>query len=190
MRASCGRILHFIGGSFMRLVTCFAAAGALALLLSPVGAAPAPSVTSISMLAELPTPLPYPYDEAANADTAVNAALAKARNEHKFAFIDLGGNWCGDCRVLAALMDEPDFKTFIDAHYVVVSVDVGRFNKNLQIPGRWSATNDMKNGGVPAILIVDPATDKLVDAGHVAALEEARHMDPQGIMNWFAQWAR
>jgi hypothetical protein len=87
-------------------------------------------------------------------------------------------------------MDKPDFRAFLDAHYVTVSVDVGRFNKNLQIPGRWNATDEMKNGGVPAILIVDPATNKLVDAGHTAALEDARHMDPQGIMNWFAQWAK
>ncbi len=75
-----------------------------------------------------------PYDENANADTVVNAALIKARDEHKRAFIDLGGNWCGDCRALSALMEQPEFKTFLDAHYVVVSVDVGRFNRNLQIP--------------------------------------------------------
>ncbi len=172
----------------MRLVASFAAA--CLFCASGAEAAPAPKVTSLSMLAELPTPLPYPYDEAANADAAVNTALAKARDEHKLAFIDLGGNWCGDCRVLAALMNEPDFKAFMDARYVVVSVDVGRFNKNLQIPGRWNATVEMKNGGVPAILIVDPKTNKLLDAGHTAALEDARHMDPQGIMNWFAQWAK
>lgn len=174
----------------MRLVASFAAVATCLLVAGAAEAVPAPKVTSISMLAELPRPLPFPYDEAASADAVVNGALAKAREEHKLAFIDLGGNWCGDCRVLAALMDEPDFKEFLDAHYVVVTVDVGRFNKNLQIPGRWNATAEMKNGGVPAILIVDPKTNKLVDAGHTAALEDARHMDPQGIMNWFAQWVR
>jgi thiol-disulfide isomerase/thioredoxin len=174
----------------MRLVPCFAAIAALTLSLAPAEAAPSPKITSIATLADLPTPLPYPYDENANADAVVNAAFVKAHDEHKLALIDLGGNWCGDCRVLAALMAEPDFKAFLDAHYVVVSVDVGRFNKNLQIPGRWNATDEMKNGGVPAILVVDPKTNKLADAGHTAALEDARHMDPQGIMNWLAQWAK
>jgi thiol:disulfide interchange protein len=174
----------------MRLVPCFAAIAAFAVSLASAQAVPAPKVTSISMLAELPTPLPYPYDENANADAVVNAALAKAHAEHKLAFIDLGGNWCGDCRVLAALMNEPDFQSFLDAHYVLVTVDVGRFNKNLQVPGRWNAVDEMKNGGVPAILIVDPKTNKLVDAGHTAALEDSRHMTPQGIMDWFAQWAK
>jgi hypothetical protein len=48
----------------------------------------------------------------------------------------------------------------------------------------------MKNGGVPAILVVDPVTNKLIDSGHIAALEDARHMDPQSIADWIAQWAK
>src|ERR1700760_2554585 len=96
---------------------------AIAILSAGVAAAaPSPKVTSISSLSQLQTPLPYPYDEAANADAHVAAALADARRQHKLAFIDLGGNWCGDCRVLAALMELPEYKHFVDAHYVVVTV--------------------------------------------------------------------
>ncbi len=164
--------------------------GAMALTLAqPAMAAKAPTITSISVLAELSTPLPFPYDEKADADKAVDAALAKAKAEHKRAFIDLGGNWCGDCRVLAGLMELPEVKAFVDAHYVVVTVDVGRFNKNLQIPARWNMVEALKTGGAPTVLIVDPATNKVIDAGHTGALEDARHMDPQSIMNWIAQWA-
>jgi thiol:disulfide interchange protein len=162
--------------------------GAL-VLASPAIAAKAPAVTSISILAELPTPLPYPYDENADANKAVDAALAKAKAQHKRAFIDLGGNWCGDCRVLAGLMALPEVKAFVNAHYVVVTVDVGRFNKNLQIPARWNMVDALKTGGAPTILIVDPVSNKVVDVGHTGALEDARHMDPQSIMNWIAEWA-
>lgn len=167
------------------------AAAVLALGLSmPPLAATAPHVTSITALAQLQTPLPFPYDEKADANKTVDAAIAKAKAEHKRAFIDLGGNWCGDCRVLAGLMALPEIKAFIDAHYVVAVVDVGRFNKNLQIPERWDSVDAMKNGGVPAILIVDPVSNRLVDEGHIAALEDSRHMTPQAIADWFAQWAR
>jgi thiol:disulfide interchange protein len=162
-------------------------AAALAATVAFAPAFGAPKVTSISSLAELQTPLPTPYDESANADAAVNAALAQARREHKRAFIDLGGNWCGDCRVLAGLMELPEFKSYIAAHYVVVSVDVGRFNKNLQIPARWGIAQRME--GVPSVLIVDPVSDRLIDADHTAALADARHMDPQSIMDWIAKWA-
>jgi thiol-disulfide isomerase/thioredoxin len=143
--------------------------GALA-FASPALAAKAPTITSISILAELSTPLPYPYDENADANKAVDAALAKAKAEHKRAFIDLGGNWCGDCRVLAGLMELPEVKAFVNAHYIFVAVDVGRFNKNLQIPARWNMV-------------------QVVDAGHTGALEDSRRMDPQSIMNWIAEWA-
>jgi thiol-disulfide isomerase/thioredoxin len=165
------------------------AAASLA-LASPALAAKAPQVTSISTLTELQTPLPFPYDEKADANKTVDAALTKAKAEHKLAFIDLGGNWCGDCRVLASFMELPEMKAFVDAHYIVVTVDVGRFNKNLQIPSRWNATDAMKNGGVPAILVIDPMSNKLIDVGHIAALEDARHMTPQGIADWIAQWAK
>lgn len=165
----------------------------VALMLSAAlatSAAPAANlkVTSISELSQLPTPLLFPYDENANADAQVNAALAQAKAQHKLAFIDLGGNWCGDCRVLASLMELPEVKKFVDAHYVVTTVDVGRFNKNLQIPARWGITSRLE--GVPAVLIVDPNTNALVDKGHIAALADARHMTPQGIGDWLAQWAR
>src|ERR1700744_2251865 len=173
----------------MRISKLAMIAAASFVLVQPAFAAKAPTVTSISMLAELSTPLPFPYDENADANKAVDAALARAKAEHKRAFIDLGGNWCGDCRVLAGLMALPEVKAFVDAHYVVVTVDVGRFNKNLQIPARWNMVDALKTGGAPTVLIVDPVTNKVVDAGHTGALEDARHMDPQSIMNWIAEWA-
>ena len=37
----------------------------------------------------------------ANADAAVAAAFARAKKSHKRVLIDLGGNWCVDCVVLA-----------------------------------------------------------------------------------------
>ncbi len=157
-------------------------------LVQPALAAKAPTVTSISVLEELQTPLPYPYDEKADANKAVDAALARAKAERKRAFIDLGGNWCGDCRVLSGLMELPEVKTFVDAHYVVVLVDVGRFNRNLQIPARWGMVQALKNGGAPTVLIVDPSTNKVVDEGHTGALEDARHMNPQSITDWIARW--
>ncbi len=138
----------------------------------------------------LQTPLPYPYDEKADANKIVDTALAKAKAEHKRAFIDLGGNWCGDCRVLAGLMELPEIRAFVEAHYVVALVDVGRFNKNLQIPARWGMVQALKDGGAPTVLIVDPVTNMVVDKGHTGALEDARNMDPQTIANWIARWAK
>jgi len=167
------------------LIRPLALALSAALVSGAAFAAPAPRL-AITSFAQLATPLPYPYDESADADAAVAKAKAQARAEHKLLLIDLGGNWCGDCRVLAATMDQPELKAFVDQHYVLVSVDVGRINKNLQIPARYGV--DPKKGGVPNLLIVDPRSGKLLDADHTAALEDARHMTPQALADWLAQW--
>lgn len=173
-------------GTTMRRIILGFAIASMAIWPALAGVTP-PKVVSISMLAELPTPLPYPYDEKANADAAVNAAFARAKTEHKRVLIDLGGNWCGDCRILSAVMDLPEVKAFVDAHYIVAVVDVGRFNRNLQIPARFGITQRLE--GVPSVLIADP-DGTLIDRGHTAALADARSMTPQALADWLAQWAK
>jgi thiol-disulfide isomerase/thioredoxin len=164
------------------------AAGVIMGLIALAGAAwpaPAPRV-AIASFDQLAAPLPLPYDEQADASAAVAAAKARARAHHRLLLIDLGGNWCPDCRILAGTMEQPDVKAFVEAHYVVVTVDVGRFDRNLQIPAHYGITDRLK--GVPSVLIVDPRADRLIDAGHVAALSDARHMSPQALADWLAQW--
>ncbi len=152
-----------------------------------VVAAPPPRM-QIDSFAQLQTPLPYPYDEAANADRAVARAKARAKREKKLLLIDLGGNWCGDCRILTATMDRPELKAFLDKHYVSVLVDVGRFDKNLQVPAHWGITERLE--GVPAILVVDPKTDTLLNPGVVSDIQDARHMTPQALADWLARWTK
>ena len=160
-----------------------------ALLAGPVAgpalAAPAPQLR-LRSYDQLKTPLPYPYDEKADATAGVDAARRKARAGRKLLLIDLGGNWCGDCRVLAATIEQTELKRFVDAHYVVVAVDIGRFDKNLQIPARYGLRDRLK--GVPSLLVVDPKTDKLLNAGDTANLSDARHMNPQGLADYLARW--
>ncbi len=148
-------------------------------------AAPAPLV-GIASFAQLKTPLPYPYDEKADADRAVAAAKADALARHKLLLIDLGGNWCPDCRILAGTMELPELKAFVAAHYVTVTVDVGRFDKNQQIPAHYGLKGRLE--GVPSVLIVDPASDRLLNAGHTASLADARSMSPQALADWLARW--
>jgi thiol-disulfide isomerase/thioredoxin len=170
----------------------FAAAGLAALLIAApaLAAVPAPKV-GIESFAQLATPLPYPYDEALSAK-AVDAAVAKARaralKSKKLLLVDLGGNWCGDCRILAATLERPDVKPFIDRHFEFVAVDVGRFDKNLQVPAAYGITYRLN--GVPALLVVDPKSNRLLDKGRESALQDARSMTPQALVDWLAQWPK
>jgi len=165
-----------------------ALATALALLIAaPAAAATAPHI-GIDSFAQLKTPLPYPYTAAANADADVARARARAKKAGKLLLIDLGGNWCADCRILTGVMERPDLKPFLEAHYVTVLVDVGRFDRNLQVPAHYGVTDPLE--GVPALLVVDPRTDRLLNAGQVTALADARTMSPQGLADWLARWVK
>ena len=158
----------------------------LSLTAAAPAAPPAPRV-SIGGIDQLPQPLPYPYDESADAKAVIAKARAQARHAHKRLLIDLGGNWCGDCRVLASIMELPDLKPFLDKHFVIAKVDIGRYDKNGDIAAHYGITGRLD--GVPAILVVDPVHDKLVNGGRLFALTDARHMTPQGLADWLAQWA-
>jgi thiol-disulfide isomerase/thioredoxin len=119
---------------------------------------------------------------------SVDKARAHARASHKLLLIDLGGNWCLDCRILAGTMELPELKAWMKRHYELVTIDVGRFDKNLDVPARYGIRDRLK--GVPSLLVIDPKTDKLINAGDTAALSDARSMNPQGLADYLARWAR
>ncbi|WP_422785775.1 thioredoxin family protein [Rhizorhabdus argentea] len=130
-------------------------------------------------------PLPLPYDVDADAEAQLRAALAKAKAGNKLVLIDLGGNWCLDCRVLAGVMDIPALRAFIAKHYELVSIDIGRMDKNQQIPERYGI---LRLKGVPALLIVDPQSGKLINKDRIFALADARSMTAQALADWLAKW--
>lgn len=109
----------------------------------------------------------------------------RASAQDKKLLIDLGGNWCADCRILAGVFELPEVKAFLQRHYEVVTVDIGRLDKNQQI-ARYYGIDKLK--GMPSLLVVDPRTDHLLNDGHLFALADARHMTPQALADWLAQW--
>ena len=154
---------------------------------TPCIAAPAPHLAETSFAA-LPQPLALPYNEAANAHREIAAARASARAHHKLLLVDFGGNWCPDCRILAATMALPDLAPFVRAHYEVVLVDVGRYTKNLDIAVGYGLGERPR--GVPAVVIIDPRTNRPINAGHETALADARSMNPQALADWLASWTK
>lgn len=159
------------------------------LLLAAVPALAAPAAAphiAARSFEQLAKPLPLPYAEGTDADAAVAAAKTRARQAHKLLLIDLGGNWCLDCRLLAGTIELPDLNGWVKRHYEVVTVDIGRFDKNGQIAARYGIAGRL--AGVPAVLVVDPRTDRLVNKGHETALSDARSLTPQALADWLARW--
>ena len=101
-----------------------------------------------------------PFEENADASVAIDAALLSARGAGKHVLAVLGGNWCHDSRAFARYLDDPAVKRITDAHFVVVFVDVGRRDRNLDVAQRFKAP---ELTGTPTILILD-ADGRLLNA--------------------------
>jgi len=160
----------------------------LVLTLLPVTAEAAqygPRVRTANV-ASLPTPLPYPYDEKADAGARVAEAFSRAKNSGKRVLIDFGGNWCPDCRIIAGVMKLPEGKSYVAAPYEVVTVDGGRFDRNLPLAARFGI---VKLAGVPTVVIAEPDGTPL-NVTNSADLTNAREMNPQLIADWLARWVK
>ena len=121
------------------------------------------------------------YDESADAQAQVSQALAKAKADNKQVMIVFGANWCGDCKMLDGEFKKPAMKALLDANYVVVKVDVNRFNKNLDVVKPYG---DVIKKGIPSIVIATPA-NQLVYATNGGELADARKMGEAGVAEFF-----
>ena len=65
--------------------------------------------------------------------------------------VDFGGNWCTDCHVLDTYMHDSTNQPLIDANFLVVHINVGRVDQNLDIAERYGIP--LKKG-VPAIAVL------------------------------------
>jgi thiol-disulfide isomerase/thioredoxin len=159
-------------------------------LAAPLSAASVPALAAaaphvrIARSSQLATPLPYPYDETADARAAIRAAFARARQNGKRVLIDFGGNWCPDCRILAGVMALPEVAPFLAAHFELVTVDVGRFKRNLDVAKAYGAP---KIAGVPFLVIARPDGKVLVAS---YAVTDEHHTKPQQMVDWLAAWAK
>ncbi len=126
---------------------------------------------------------PKLYDPAADAHNDIRAALARASHEHKRVLLVFGGNWCYDCHVLEAAFHDPAIKPTLDHNYVLVHVDVGEYNKNLDLAQKYAVPLDK---GVPALVVL--GSDGAVVFNQPAGLSAARSLSPEDILSFLKKW--
>lgn len=97
------------------------------------------------------------YDAAADANSEVEAALARAAAGGKRVLLVLGGNWCHDSTALAGWLETPRFAALVAGRYELVFVNVNvpqtGDGVNLDIANRFGLA-EMK--GTPALLVLTP----------------------------------
>jgi thioredoxin 1 len=125
------------------------------------------------------------YDPSVNAAAAIDSALAAAKVDGKLVLLDFGADWCLDCVVLDRLFHDPFVQRYLADRYHVVRIDVGQFDRNLDISRRYG---DPIKGGVPAAVVLTGSGRLLVSTTD-GALESARAMNAAEILRLLEGWA-
>lgn len=131
-------------------------------------------------------PLPRPYVASRDPFVDINAALALAERDGKFVLIDLGANWCPDCLILSGMMKLPVFEEFMEAHFVRVYVDVGKFDQNMDVVAELGLSEQFT--GIPMVVILTPSL-KVINATTSSEWVTIGDRDPQDALNYFARYA-
>jgi len=124
----------------------------------------------------------YPDPSQAKADIA--AALKTAAATHKRILLDFGGNWCPDCVVLDIYFHDPANRSILEAHYVLVHVNIGHMDANLDLARQYEVPLRM---GVPALAVLDEH-GKLLYSQKRGEFEAMSRMEMSAVTKFLKQW--
>jgi protein disulfide-isomerase len=126
-----------------------------------------------------------PYDETADAKAELHSSLQEVQTTSKPILVVFGANWCGDCKVLDQAFKTGQSAALIQKNFKVVKVNVGRFDRNVDIAEGYGVP--LKKG-IPAVAILAP-NGKPLYVTQSGELADARNMGDVGIYEFFAKIA-
>jgi thiol:disulfide interchange protein len=156
------------------LVTAVAAHGQTAEQIAAAKATHTPAI------AYTPNKNIYPAIEAAPAD--LQAALVKARAEHKRIILDFGGDWCGDCQVLDIYFHQAPNAELLAKYFIKVNVNIGHEDANIELAHKYGVPVH----GVPALAVLDSNGKPLF--AQDKEFSDMRYMQPQSVTEFLNKW--
>ena len=127
-------------------------------------------------------PNPQLYKADANAVQDIRRAVATAGKQHKNVLLDFGGNWCIDCHILENAFHQPRIAPLLNDNYIVVHVDVGKYEKNLDLAKKYHVNLEK---GVPSLAVLDSQGKVLYATGD---FERARVMSEDDVIQFLDKW--
>ncbi len=161
------------------------------LVATPIPPAPASSPVPLANTLDAITAPPAnsiapdaPYNENAIPGEDIANALAESKKDGKLVLLDFGANWCPDCVVLSTLFEDSAVKPFLEENFRVVSIDVGYWDKNLDISEKYG--NPIENG-IPAVVVLAP-NGEIIATTKDGSLANARTATAQDILTYLQTW--
>ena len=93
------------------------------------------------------------------ASAVLDAAVTRARTEHKNVLVHFGASWCTWCRHLDAMLEGPELGALFDDHYVITHLTImeSADSKALENPGALEVAEAAAGpiSGVPFFMFLD-----------------------------------
>jgi len=124
------------------------------------------------------------YPAGADAKKEIDEALQRAVSDKKRVLLIFGGNWCYDCRVLDRALHEGATGKVVKEGFLVVHVDIGEGDRNLDLVKKYKTTLDK---GVPVVVILSADGNLLYGSGD-GEFEAARKMMKKDLMAFLSRW--
>ena len=130
------------------------------------------------------TPLPLPYDEKVVDSLQLDEFIDLSISKGKQPVVIFGGNWCPDCRILEGTLAMPTIKKFLQQHYQVMHIDIGRYDRNMEL---MDHLNIESKKGVPRVVILD-LEKNIMNSSTSSEWTTARDRKQQEIYNYFQKF--
>jgi thiol-disulfide isomerase/thioredoxin len=126
----------------------------------------------------------YPANVDAKAE--LSEALGSAAKSGKRVLLVFGANWCYDCDVLDLAFHHPDLQPFLEKNFVVVHVDIGKADKNLDLAERFHIPLEK---GIPALAVLN-RDGTLLYSQQNGEFESARSLAPEDLQAFLEKWKK
>lgn len=126
------------------------------------------------------------YDPAADAKSDIAKVVEIANKEGKHVFLQLGGNWCGWCKLFDKKVTTNDtLKITMEKSYVVYHVNYSKENINKEV---FASLGYPQRFGFPVFVILDGKGNRL-HTQNSEYLEEGKGHSIKKIFDFLNQWS-
>jgi len=124
------------------------------------------------------------YPTNADANKEIEEALKVASSSNQRVMLIFGGNWCYDCHVLDQALHEGDAGKIFKDHFLLVHVDIGEGDKNLDLVKKYETTLDY---GVPTVVLLN-GSGRVIYSSTKGEFEPARRMMKKDLIAFLNAW--
>ena len=112
--------------------------------------------------------------------------IANVAQSKKQPIVIFGANWCPDARLLEAVLQLPSVKQFLDGACSILNVDVGDYERNIELFKFFDAGIET---GIPRVFILD-INGKALNIDSNDKMRTARQQSPQEIFDYFQEFIK